>query len=79
MVPRDVSMHPPHSTGRAVSPHPALGRVSHYRMHSRPQVNPPKPEDAQFAEDNLGREAPRPARRSLRRRRSQCRTRSATY
>ncbi len=54
-----------HRTGRAVFPHPALGRVSHQRMRSRPQMEAPHQHHAQVPEDDLSADAPRPARRDV--------------
>jgi hypothetical protein len=54
-----------HRTGRAVCPHPALGRVSHQGMHRRAKMEAPQLEHPQCPEDSLAGEAPRPSRGDL--------------
>ncbi len=56
---------PAHRTGRAVCPHPALGRVSHQGMRRRAQRNAPKLDHSQFPVDLLSGKALRPSRGDL--------------
>jgi len=56
---------PAHRTGRAVFPHPALGRVSHRGMRKRPQMKAPKLEHPQLPEPPRRGEALRPSRGDL--------------
>src|SRR2546425_622548 len=56
---------PPHRTGRAVCPHPALGRVSHPSMRRRLKREAPEPEYPQLPKDDVSGIALRPSRRDL--------------
>src|SRR5437867_6221832 len=53
---------PAHRTGRADFPHPALRLVSRSGTRTRPQLQRSQPQDSQFSEDPLSREAPDAAR-----------------
>src|SRR3972149_4334122 len=64
-VDHHASLAPPHRTGRAVFPHPALGRVSHPGMRRWRKMKAPKLEYAQLSEDDVRGEALRPSRRNL--------------
>src|SRR5262249_1701679 len=64
-VDHHASLTPPHRTGRAVFPHPALGRVSHAGMHRWPKMEAPKLKYPQLSEDDVRGEALRPSRRDL--------------
>src|SRR5262249_25392940 len=52
-VDHHASLAPPHRTGRAVFPHPALGRVSHAGMHRWPKMEAPKLKYPQLSEDDV--------------------------
>src|SRR5262245_33284143 len=56
---------PPHRTGRAVFPQPALGQVSHPSVRRLFQLKAPPLNHAQLPEDALRGVAPRPSRREL--------------
>src|SRR5262249_39846843 len=60
-----ASLAPPHRTGRAVFPHPALGRVSHPSMRRWRKMKAPQLEHAQLSEDDVRGETLRPSRRDL--------------
>src|SRR5438445_271785 len=56
---------PPHRTGRAVCPHPALGRVSHPGMRRPLKCEAPEPEYPQLPEHDVSGIALRPSRGDL--------------